>query len=132
MSVLHKEIKELFRQVTCHEDGRITAQISFPKSFTGFKGHFPGNPVVPGVCKILSALVLLELVLKKKAYLKTIILSKFFSFVTCDEVITVELSRETKSGPLERVKALFRSADKKIADIQIEVNYERSGYAAKS
>ncbi len=132
MSILYKEIKVLFRQVSCNEDGGITANISFPKSFTGFKGHFPDNPVVPGVCNVLSALALLELALKKKAYLKTIILAKFFSLVTCDEEVTVELCCETKRRPMERVKALFRSADKKIAEIQIEVNYERSGFSANS
>lgn len=124
MSILSKEIKGLFRQVSCYEDGRITAQISFPKSFTGFKGHFPGNPVVPGVCKVLSVLVLLELALKQKAYLKTIVLAKFLSLVACEQEVMVELRREMESGPAERVKALFRSADRKIAEIQIEVNYE--------
>ena len=124
MSILNNEIKGFFRHVSSHEDGRITAQIAFPKNFTGFKGHFPGNPVVPGVCEVFSILVLLELALKRKARLKTIVLAKFLSMIRCDEEVTVELRRETKNGPAECVKAIFRSADNKIADIQIEVNYE--------
>jgi 3-hydroxyacyl-[acyl-carrier-protein] dehydratase len=124
MSVLYKEIKALYRQVSCDEDGKITAQISFPKSFTGFKGHFPGKPVLPGVCKILSVLVLLELALKRRVRLKTIVLAKFLSLVTCEEDLMVELRREIQNHSQEKVKALFRSADKKIADIQIEVDYE--------
>lgn len=124
MSILYKEIAGLFRQVSCHDDGRITAQIAFPKSFTGFKGHFPRNSVVPGVCEVLSVLVLLELALKKKAHLKTIILAKFLSLVTCEQEISVELRREIRDGSLERVKALFRAEDKKIAEIQLEVIYD--------
>lgn len=132
MSVLVKEIKELLRQVVVHKDGRITAEISFPESFTGFKGHFPGKPVVPGVCKVLSVLALLELSLKQKVYLKTIVSSKFMALVTCQEKLRIELRRETENMPLERVKALFHSVDKKIAEIQLEVNYERSGFSASA
>ncbi|MBF0384402.1 MAG: hypothetical protein HQL27_00885 [Candidatus Omnitrophica bacterium] len=124
MSILYKEIKELFKQVHCHKDGKITAEITFPKKFTGFKGHFPKNPVVPGVCEIMSVIVLLELAFKQKAKLKTINLAKFLAPVTCQEKINVELQRENKSGVLERVKAVFMSKKRKVAEIRIEVNYE--------
>ena len=70
MSVLSKEIKELLHHIADHEDGKITAEISFPKNFTGFEGHFPGKPVVPGVCKVLSVVALLELSSKQKGVFK--------------------------------------------------------------
>ncbi|MFH0753420.1 MAG: hypothetical protein V2A70_02495 [Candidatus Omnitrophota bacterium] len=122
MSILYEEIRGLLRQVASHEDGRITANILFPKDFTGFKGHFPGNPVVPGVCKVLSVLVLLDASQKTKAVLKTIVLAKFLSLVTCDQEVCVELWREHQRDA-QRVKAVFKSADKKVAEIQIEVTY---------
>jgi 3-hydroxyacyl-[acyl-carrier-protein] dehydratase len=130
MSVLSKEIKTLFHQIACHEDGRITARITFPETFTGFKGHFPGNPVVPGVCKVLAIVVLLEIALKKKIFLRTIPLAKFMSFVTCNEEVMVELRRETWSGPTGRVKASFQAQGKKVADIQIGVSDEHAGVQA--
>jgi len=40
------------------EDGRYTATLQFPADFPGFRGHFPGNPIVPGVC-LISAVELL-------------------------------------------------------------------------
>jgi 3-hydroxyacyl-[acyl-carrier-protein] dehydratase len=123
MSVLQKEIRALLRQVASHPDGSITAEITFPESFTGFKGHFPNQPVVPGVCKVLCVLVLLELVLKKKVRLKKIILAKFLALVTCQEKVRIELRLEKKGDSAGVVKALYFSTDKKIAEIQLEVNY---------
>ena len=36
------------------------AAFVFPPRFTGFAGHFPGQPVLPGVCLIEAAVVMLE------------------------------------------------------------------------
>jgi 3-hydroxyacyl-[acyl-carrier-protein] dehydratase len=124
MSVLYNEIKASFSNPLLHDDGkRITARLCFPPEFTGFKGHFPGNPVVPGVCKVQSILVLLDLALGRRSVLKTIQLSKFLGFVTSGQAINVELRREIAAGSLERVKALFQLDDKKVAEVQIEVSY---------
>ena len=35
--------------------GEVTASFCFPPDFTGFQGHFPGNPVLPGIVQILMA-----------------------------------------------------------------------------
>ena len=35
--------------------GEVTAAFCFPPAFTGFQGHFPGNPVLPGIVQILMA-----------------------------------------------------------------------------
>ncbi|MBF0387206.1 MAG: hypothetical protein HQL20_05050 [Candidatus Omnitrophica bacterium] len=124
MSILSREIKSYFRQVLCQEDGKITAQVSFPENFTGFKGHFPSNPVVPGVCLVTCILVLLELALKRKVRLKTIVLVKFLSIVRSEQEVVLELRRGDQDAACEQVKVLFRSADKKVAEMTIEVTYE--------
>ncbi|MTD26908.1 hypothetical protein [Erwinia sorbitola] len=33
----------------------ITADFYFPAEFIGFQGHFPGNPILPGIVQIMLA-----------------------------------------------------------------------------
>ena len=35
--------------------GEVTAAFCFSPEFRGFQGHFPGNPVLPGIVQILMA-----------------------------------------------------------------------------
>lgn len=41
------------------EGDTYTAAFVFPDTFSGFDGHFPGNPVVPGIAQIFAAQVAL-------------------------------------------------------------------------
>ena len=42
------------------DDGSLTARFVFPAEFTGFRGHFPEQPVLPAVCKIQAVVAMLE------------------------------------------------------------------------
>ncbi|MBN2813970.1 MAG: hypothetical protein JXQ80_07815 [Bacteroidales bacterium] len=39
---------------------KVTARISLNRGHNIFEGHFPGNPILPGVCTVQIALELLE------------------------------------------------------------------------
>jgi 3-hydroxyacyl-[acyl-carrier-protein] dehydratase len=43
------------------EDGKVVARISFDKAHRIFNGHFPGHPVVPGVCMMQIVREIMEL-----------------------------------------------------------------------
>lgn len=49
-----------------HEGGQYIAEITLHKSHLIFKGHFPGNPVTPGVCMMQIIKELTEQILSKK------------------------------------------------------------------
>ena len=45
------------------ETGEELCALDFDPGFPGFDGHFPGNPIVPGVCLIAAARIFAEEVL---------------------------------------------------------------------
>jgi len=131
MSQLRKEIKLGMSEL--RDDGKeLTAHFCFPKEFIGFNGHFPAHPVLPGVCKIQAILCMLEKATHKTLQLKEIVSSKFFAPVTCDEEIVCTVRRVLEGSEEMRVSSLITNKDKKIAEIQIEVNYGRTGLSANA
>jgi len=62
-----------------HLDANITANITLDASHDIFKGHFPGNPIMPGVCMMQIIKELTEEVLDKELLLQTSTNIKFMA-----------------------------------------------------
>ena len=56
---IRNEIRQHIRQFD-RVGNSPAADFLFPEDFTGFSGHFRGQPVLPGVCLIEAATVMLE------------------------------------------------------------------------
>ena len=77
-SIIQSELLKRVRDFQRHDDGSYSAAITFDPAFTGFDGHFPGNPVVPAVCQLSAVEVLAHLALgREDLKLATISLMKF-------------------------------------------------------
>jgi 3-hydroxyacyl-[acyl-carrier-protein] dehydratase len=77
-SIIQSELLKRVRDFQRHDDGSYSAAITFDPAFTGFDGHFPGNPVVPAVCQLSAVEVLAHLALgRDDLKLATISLMKF-------------------------------------------------------
>ena len=104
------------------DDGKgLTAHFCFSKEFSGFKGHFPGKPVLPGVCKIQAILCMLEEATHQTPSLKEVVSVKFFTPVTCNEEIVCSVRRVSEGSQEMRISSLVTKKDKKIAEIQLKV-----------
>jgi 3-hydroxyacyl-[acyl-carrier-protein] dehydratase len=76
-----------------HENGSIQATLSTNVESEIFKGHFPGQPVVPGACILQTLKEVLELALNKTLQLKRAGQLKFISMIMPDnEKFTLTLS----------------------------------------
>lgn len=94
------------------------ASIVFGEDFSVFRGHFPGNPTLPGVCELICVEVLLERIFGRTMAVTELSKAKFFSPVTPGESLQIELSglpAESEEGAGAVFSARIVSGGRKIA-----------------
>ena len=83
-----------------HSKGVITAKITLDASHEIFKGHFPGNPIMPGVCMMQIIKELTEEVLDKELLLQTSTNIKFMAKINPETdpnlVLNITFSEEDR------------------------------------
>lgn len=83
------------------EENKTTANITINKDHKIFKGHFPDNPVTPGVCMMQIIKELTEGIVNKKLFMQSSSNVKFMAIInpdkTPDLVLTLDIS-ETENG----------------------------------
>jgi len=123
MSTLVKEIKLCMFNLSGAAEGQMTASFIFSQEFTGFQGHFPGRPVLPGVCMIQAVVVMLQVREGKKIRLKEIVLAKFFSSVSCGEKLIVDCRECMRDSNEILMKASVSNNNKRIAELHLKVSF---------
>jgi len=121
MNILVREIKSSISNLEEIGD-KIKARFLFRPDFTGFKGHFPGRPVLPGVCKIQAVISMLEIWHQKSICIKEISMAKFFAPVFDNQeilVITNKMNGLSETSGGIKIKASVTSNGKKISDLQL-------------
>lgn len=82
---------KLFRIDVCDkQDTEIHAQLSILSDAEILKGHFPGQPVVPGVCQLQIIKELLEMNFGKKLMMFQAPMVKFLTMMVPDQVQKVQ------------------------------------------
>ncbi|KAB1069028.1 3-hydroxyacyl-ACP dehydratase [Tamlana haliotis] len=83
------------------DDAVTTAQITINKDHDIFKGHFPGNPVTPGVCMMQIIKELTEEVVGKKLFMQSSSNIKFMAIINPEKTPDLEIQlniTETETG----------------------------------
>jgi len=62
-------------------DTTAIANITINKDHIIFKGHFPGNPITPGVCMMQIIKEITEKIVKKKLFMKSANNIKFMAII---------------------------------------------------
>ena len=99
-------IEGLYSIVTFDKDGQeIKATIKLNAEHEVFKGHFPGNPVMPGVCMIQMTKELIEKAIDKSLFLSVASNVKFMAIINPEKNDTIQLSLTlTEDGDIVKVK----------------------------
>ncbi len=112
---MKKEIEGYLKNFTDEGDA-ATAEISFPECFTGFQGHFPEQPVLPGVCQIGAMVALAGRMRGTPQVLAEIINAKFVAMVVPDQLLQVQC---TLTDGLLRAK--LHSGETRVAEFKLKV-----------
>lgn len=147
-SKIREEIESLISNINIDDNNKLfTAQFTFPKTFTGFKGHFPEQPILPGICQIQAAMTTISNVLKLEntfekiifgskeknkpitqknsnspslthlAELKTLKKAKFSNQILPDEIITITGEIVSFENPIDIKFTVTKIVDEKIVTI---------------
>jgi 3-hydroxyacyl-[acyl-carrier-protein] dehydratase len=81
-------------QIDRNDNGTILARVSIQAKHPLFKGHFPGQPVTPGVALIEIIRQVISSALKKKLMLTEAREIKFISAIIPTEITDLDLSIE--------------------------------------
>lgn len=113
--MLRDDVLKCMSDASVSDGGAMSARFVFPADFTGFLGHFPDKPVLPGVCIIQSVLVLIEAILHKTPSLREIVAAKFFTAVGPGHDLKVECSAAKTDGDSTIFKAHISGHEGKVA-----------------
>jgi 3-hydroxyacyl-[acyl-carrier-protein] dehydratase len=86
-------------------DTNVSAVIDINATHNIFEGHFPGQPVVPGVCMVQMIKEILETVIETKLQLQKADFLKFLSVINpaVNKTVVVEFAYEKKDGAIVHV-----------------------------
>ncbi len=99
--------------ITAKDNREYTFGILLNKTHRIYHGHFPQQPVVPGVCMMLMVRELVEIAMERNLMFKEVSNIKFLSLV--DPAVNNELMIKLTIDSIEggyNVKASIESADK--------------------
>jgi 3-hydroxyacyl-[acyl-carrier-protein] dehydratase len=87
----------------------IKASIRFNKDHDIFKGHFPGSPVVPGVCMIQILKEIIEKTIIRETFLERVGEVKFLSMVNPEihPEVEFEIKLKNSDNNLVNVNGIF-------------------------
>ncbi|MCF6248083.1 MAG: hypothetical protein L3J69_12080 [Desulfobacula sp.] len=106
-----QDLKNSELSILKENDHRIVATFLFKKGLELFKGHFPKNPILPGVFQIEMVKYVLEKSHGTSLSIGSVKKTKFSNLICPDTVITIEITINRIEKALFDVKAIVRAGD---------------------
>ncbi len=91
------------------DDNKVKSKIKLNENHTIFEGHFPGSPIVPGVCQIQIVNEIASEVLQQKLTLKQARNIKFTHVIdpTINGILDIDLQIEHKEEAFSISASIF-------------------------
>jgi 3-hydroxyacyl-[acyl-carrier-protein] dehydratase len=101
----------------------LTANFLFPAEFIGFRGHFPGKPVLPGVCQIHCVLAVVEQGEGVAVALREVVLAKYAAPVLPGEELVCTVEQAAGADGERLLKARLAVNGRKVTEMKLRVDY---------
>ena len=101
--------------------GEIIAEYSFARNLAIFSGHFPGNPVLPGIFQIEMARYALEVINHKNYNISLISKAKFINMILPDSKITMKIKDADVDGGI-KIRAKSYVDQTQTSDVIMVIN----------
>ena len=116
MNIIRNQIHDALR-VSPYSDGEgFETEFSLNGDFVGFEGHFPGNPVLPGICLITACLVAAGEALGSSVKMSRLKSAKFFSPVAPGDKVAIKASF-VRGDTENMLKAQISCEQRRVAQI---------------
>jgi 3-hydroxymyristoyl/3-hydroxydecanoyl-(acyl carrier protein) dehydratase len=126
VSQIREQLKQAMSITPAPGGEAFAAEFAIPPDFVGFRGHFEGNPVVPGVCIIAAVVLGAETTLKCPLKIARVVSSKFYSPVLPNLRVVMEAAIVTQPVGYQ-VKAGLSSEGRKVAAISLLLKRQGTG-----
>jgi len=106
------------KQCRKNDDGSLTAEFKFSPESLVFAGHFPGNPILPGICQMEAIKIILEKLLERQCRLKQFGSVKFFRALPPNELASFTININSQTGNDISITARIHSGNNKISEFK--------------
>lgn len=123
---LYSDIRSASVSVSGSPEAGILALFNFPGTLALFRGHFPGNPILPGIAQVEMVRIALETAVERSLTVRAVNKTKFSHLIEPDSPVTVSItvlsSGQDDSGTMTwTVRASVRTGDTAAGRITLEL-----------
>lgn len=108
---LYNDLKNSEISVLKKNSRQITAVFQFKKELDLFNGHFPGNPMLPGIFQIEMVKYAMEKIFNTCLRIKSVKKTKFSNLIHPGETVSLDISLNKEENNRFTVKAVLRTGD---------------------
>lgn len=112
-------------------DGELVATFCFAPENKIFDGHFPGNPILPGICQLEMVKYMIERIFACKCQLQQASSIKFFQPVLPEQEFTFVVSCKQQDGELLDIKCKGTVGQNNAKSTEIKARYKINGATQK-
>ncbi|NLW48181.1 MAG: hypothetical protein GXY86_12720 [Firmicutes bacterium] len=112
-SDIQRQLYSYMHHIDLGED-LICFKIACPEDFDAFDGHFPGNPILPGITLLEIAGLALKLITKKPVRIQSVRKMKISGMILPNQVIDCVLKTDRENGLTVPFSATFKTEDGRV------------------